>query len=114
MSSIKRYYPKQGLTRHAQTVHESVLAVKLTERNFVSVLNWAGKFDGFQGEAKIDVDKNGDAFNHRIKIKTPKGWRVVKVGEYLVRHFGYGKTVETSLYYFTVGKDEFLKNYELA
>lgn len=116
MSLAKRYIPTTNYRE--LTVHKSVLAIKITERNLVSALNWATHF-GAEAEAKWDVDKNGDTSNHRLKIKTPKGWRVVKVGEYLVRHYNYGinghqLTKKSPLYYFSVGKDEFLKDFELA
>ena len=94
---------------------ETVRAIKVTERNYQKVAEWADSYSDTFGEALETVSlKTGDVSNHRVKIYTKKGWRVAKVGEYVVRHGKRdprpatgNRKVDWSGYDFTVGKDAF-------
>lgn len=116
MTNAKRYLPN---AKKNPTVHDSVLAIKVTERNLISTKDWIAKFTDDQVVAIMKVDAKGDVSDHRIKVKTPKGWRVARVGEFVVRHFNYhpvDKPFEAGdpIYYFTVGKNEFLQEHTLS
>jgi polyisoprenoid-binding protein YceI len=121
MSNIKTYRPnKKARSNGTFEPNELVRAVQVTERNYITVKDWAGEFT--QVEAKIDVSqKDGDVSNHRVKVKTPKGWRVAKVGDWLVKHqlsVEELKTLDIDKYpkaaYITVAKDEFLREHTVT
>jgi hypothetical protein len=103
VSNVKRYIPKKS--DRDITVHDSVMAIKLTERNLESTLAWALRFG---------VAERGTP--GALRLKTRKGWRVVKPGEYVVRGFayeaGYPILGTDPIYTLSVGKDDFLENYE--
>jgi len=77
-----------------------VRAVKVTEKNYRDVAEWVG------GEAASSHDKKTkDVFDHRVRVKTPKGIRAARVGDFVY------KAADDTFY---VGKDEFLNIYTLV
>lgn len=116
MSTVKRYIPRKN--DREIDVRDSVMAVKLTKKNFKSTLKWASKFFPtgkiIGREEKLLPD--GTAGSVKIRVRTPKGWRVVKEGEYLVRHYNYGLdqplTQGDPIYFLSVGKEDFLEEWE--
>jgi len=84
---------------------EVTRAILVTEKNLVTATNWASKYA--DAVAVVKTSKTGDLSDHRIKIKTPKGWRVVRVGEFVVRHESKSLLQD---YVLSVGKDEYTKN----
>lgn len=53
--------------------------IKVSVKNLNSVAKWSG------GTAMYKVDNEGVESNHRIRLRTPNGIRVAKVGDYVVR-----------------------------
>ena len=81
--------------------NDEVRAIRVTDRNFVSVAEWAG------GEARYrEIEKDGKltGVNRRVAVRTPKGIRIAKVGDFVVKseqQFDGKKKVN-----FYVGKDD--------
>lgn len=104
------------------TTGETVRAIKVTEKNFEAVAKWINHTAphisrNWVNEAKalFDLDiKNKDVSGQRVKVRTPKGWRVARVGEYIVRQGAYDPRSRTNDYDFHVGKDEFKWNFKKA
>lgn len=48
-------------------------------------LNWQRALDWSNGEGKVTILKDGTEKNHRIRLHTPKGIRVAKVGDSIVK-----------------------------
>ena len=102
-----------------KTTGETVRAIKVTEKNYQNVAKWADSYSDTFGEAVVKIDKNGDESQHRVRVYTKKGWRVTRVGEYVIRHGvrdpkpATGKRlVDYSGYNFSVGKDEFERDFK--
>lgn len=62
---------------------EEVRVVKVSVKNLVSVANWVK-----DGTAVYNVAAGGEETNHRVRVHTPKGFRVAKVGDYVLKTEG--------------------------
>lgn len=84
MSNVKTYISKNQDSK--------VRAIKVTEKNYVGAKDWVGSFKNSKGEptpveASFKLNqKTGDVSEHKVRVRAPKGWRVAKPGDYLVRH----------------------------
>ena len=94
-----------------------VRAIEVTEKNYVQVHNWIekhlpGKSSAIQNVSKTPGadGKTFDVSNHRVRVHTPKGIRVAKVGEHVVGELN-DKGVPVVFWVF---KDDFAKKYELV
>jgi hypothetical protein len=72
--------------------NDEVQAIRVSDINYEGVAEWLGE----RGKAVSSI-KKGEEVNRRVRVKTPKGWRVAKVGDFVVKN-NEGK-------YF-VGKDD--------
>lgn len=113
MSNIKTFRPNN---KPLALPEDLVRAVKVTEKNLISVKDWIGEYA--QVEALIKVNSKGDTYDHRIRVKTPKGWRVARVGDWLVLHrlsLAEFQKADINKYpkasYAGVAKDEFLREH---
>jgi hypothetical protein len=106
MSNIKSYV-RRSLTHHAN--ESKIRAIKVTERNYVSAKDWAGKWT--DAEASIKVGPQGDVTNHKVRVKTKKGWRVAKPGDYIVK---FANEADGGLHIAVIKHDEFIERYEPA
>lgn len=106
--SIKTYRKIENAVNEPQDL---VRAVQVTEKNLVTVLNWAGKYA--QAEVKMDVDGKNDTHNQRVKVRTPKGWRVARVGDWVIRRTASEAEIKkgAEFYVIEVGKDDFLEKH---
>lgn len=101
------------------TTGETVRAIKVTEKNFKRIADWINETDASvsrkfkqDAEALYDFDdKSKDVYGQRVKVRTPQGWRVAKVGEYVLRQGAYDPRSKTNDYDFFVGKDEFEREF---
>ena len=102
------------------TTGETVRAIKVTEKNFESVAKWINHTaqhisHSWVNEAKalyvLDM-KNNDVSGQRVKVRTPQGHRVARVGEFVIRQGAYDPRSRTNDYDFFVGKDEFERNFK--
>lgn len=84
--------------------NREVRAIKVTEKNYVSVAEWCGG-EAVQKVSKVPVEGNFDVSDHRVRVRTPRGIRVARVGEFVFKD---------AAPFFWVGKDEFEKEYQLA
>lgn len=102
-----------------KTTGETVRAIKVTEKNFQNIADWirgteqsVGRKFKQAAEALWDFDeKVMDVYGQRVKVRTPKGWRVARVGEFIIRQGAYDPRSRTNDYDFSVGKDEFERNF---
>jgi len=71
--------PNVKTKNYKDNAGETTKAVQVTEKNLVGLGNWTN------GEALLEITKKGEERNHRVRVETPKGIRVAKVGDYIVR-----------------------------
>lgn len=84
-----------------------VRGIKVTEKNYAEIVNWIDAKGG-TAEAIVDVAaKTGDLSGHRVKIRTPKGIRVARVGEWVATELD-AKNQPTTFFVF---KDDFDAKY---
>lgn len=104
------------------TTGETVRAIKVTEKNFEAVAKWINHTAphisrNWVNEAKalsvLDM-KNNDVSGQRVKVRTPQGHRVARVGEFVYRVGSYDPRSKTNNYEFYVGKDEFERDFTKA
>lgn len=87
---------------------EAVSAVKVTAKNLMSIHNWLLEYLPEDAVvSKVYIGKDGAESKHRVSFKTPKGPRVAKVGDWVIRHTKTpARGGKKGIYYFTVGKDD--------
>lgn len=62
-----------------------VRAVKLTVSNIIKVSNWIGERSDKDVVVVTKVNKDGDVVEWRLKLGTPHGPRVARIGQYIFR-----------------------------
>jgi hypothetical protein len=71
--------PNVKTKNYKDNAGETTKAVQVTEKNVVGLGNWTNS------DVIIKYNKKGEASQHRVRVETPKGLRVAKVGDYIVR-----------------------------
>lgn len=106
---------------------EVVRVVKVTEKNYSRVADWINDTKQnvdlpWPNDAEPRHTDNGtvqEIHNQRVYLRTPKGFRVARVGDYVIRH-GEPKVLrdvmlrrinDRSNFTFSVGKDDFLTRF---
>lgn len=76
-------------TRYISGTDKKVRGVKVTLDNIHKVRDWI--LDSDNDAVVIEtVDRNGKSSNHRVRFRTPKGYRVARVGD-VVAIYATGK-----------------------
>ena len=82
-------------------------AVQITVKNYVELSSWVkgvnAKEESKPSLAIVKVDKNGVESDHRIRISTPVGIRVGRVGDYVLKDW--------SGYYYIIKEADFLNHW---
>lgn len=72
-------------TRKIRTVAgEEVRGIRITDGNILQVTDWLGE----KGEYRLTPASNGtskEPANERIRVRTPKGIRIAKVGDFVLK-----------------------------
>lgn len=83
--------------------NDEVRAIRLTERNFESVLDWC------KGKGLASL-KNGQIINRRIEVRTPRGRHVARIGDFVAINRNPEKDTlrngKKGKAFFFVGKDD--------
>ena len=59
-----------------------VRGIKVTEKNYGAVSEWLKD----AGDALFSEKEGKSAFNHRVRVKTKKGIRVAKIGDFVIKN----------------------------
>lgn len=92
--------------------NDEVRAIRVTDRNAENVAAWLGERGEFASNRKL---YQTEVTNRRVRVKTPDGWRVAKVGDFVVVGTKLNLKTNKLEKKFFVGKDDvFEAGFELV